>query len=105
MTLYIRFKRTARLSLMAMTTCNAIDTIFFFLAFIVSLCVPAMACCITYIWIMTFPSAKCVALPSNPIKMYYLLFSEGVGILEGPKLLSAACGMCSEYQYREEASV
>lgn len=37
--------------------------------------------------------------------MYYLLFSEGGGILERPKLLSAACGMCSEYQYREEASV
>lgn len=75
MTLYIRFKRTARLSLLAMTTCNATDTIFFFfLAFILSLCVLAMACCITYIWIITFPSAKCVALPSNPIRCIIYCF-------------------------------
>lgn len=47
---------------------------FFFLAFILSLCVLAMACCITYIWIITFPSAKCVALPSNPIRCIIYCF-------------------------------
>lgn len=37
--------------------------------------------------------------------MYYLLFCEGVGILEGPELFfSAGRGVCLEYLCRWEAS-
>lgn len=73
MKLYIRFKRTAQLSLPVMTTCSSTDTIFC-LAFILFLGVPAVACCITYILIMIFPTAKCAALPSNPIRCVIYCF-------------------------------
>lgn len=53
-------------------------------AFILSLCVPAMACCITSIWIMTFPSAKCVALPSNPIRCIIYCFLKERESLKAP---------------------
>lgn len=52
-----------------------------------------MACCNTYIWILTFLSANCAPLASNPVRCIIYRFSEGAGIPEGPKLLSAPCGM------------
>lgn len=75
MTLYIRFERTAQLSLLAMTTCNSTDTcFFFFLAFILSLCVPA-ASALHHIYQhsdISLPKACGSALKSNTT--LYLLF-------------------------------
>lgn len=93
MTPYIRLERTAQLSLLAMTTCNSTDTssIYF---------IPLCPChgLLHHMYLDYDISLRKMcgsSLKSN--KMYYLLFSKGAGILEGPELLPAPCGMCSEY--------
>lgn len=67
--------------------------------------IPACPCCgllhhIHLNYDISLYKVRCSSLKSN--KMYYLLSSEVVGILEGPKLFSSApCSVCSEYHHRQ----